>query len=41
MQRQEGRGLTFRAWTQWFKPFVMWMADEIFANLGRVTGEDH
>ncbi|KAL7380323.1 hypothetical protein ABVT39_015764 [Epinephelus coioides] len=34
-------GLTFRACTRWSKLCVMLMADEILANLGRLTGEDH
>lgn len=34
-------GLTFRADTQWSKLCAMLMVDEILANVGRLTGEDH
>lgn len=34
-------GLTFKACTQWLKLCVMLISDEILANLGRLTGEDH
>lgn len=38
---REAGGLTFRACTRWSKLYVTLMADEILANLGRLTGEDH